>query len=71
MNEKQIDIDNEIEKKLTEEEVRAEYKLQRKDKIFRKCWPANNDSFYEWCSQYLDYQHITKKKNKKTFDKSF
>ena len=23
---------------------------------------ANNDSFYEWCSQYLDYQHITKKK---------
>ncbi len=50
------------EKKLTEEEVRAEYKLQRKDKIFRKCWPANNDSFYEWCSQYLDYQNITKKK---------
>ena len=24
----------------------------------------NNDSFYEWCSQYLDYQHITKKKRK-------
>ena len=53
------------EKKLTEEEVRAEYRLQRKDKIFAKCWHANNDSFYEWCSGYLDYQHITKKNRKK------
>ena len=59
------------EKKLTEEEVRAEYKLQRKDKIFRKCWPANNDSFYEWCSQYLDYQHITKKKKSKNIWQKF
>ena len=53
------------ERKLTEQEVREEYRLQRKDKIFAQCWPANNDSFYEWCSQYLDYQHITKKKKKR------
>ena len=51
------------EGKLTEQEVREEYRQQRKDKTFASCWPANNDSFYEWCSQYLDYKHITKKKN--------
>ena len=51
--------------KLTEKEVREEYRQQRKDKTFAQCWPANNDSFYEWCSQYLDYQHITKKKKKR------
>jgi len=48
--------------KLTEKEVREEYRNHRKDKVFAQCWPANNDSFYEWCSQYLDYKHITKKK---------
>ena len=53
------------EQKLTEEQVREEYRHQRKDKTFAQCWPANNDSFYEWCSQYLDYQHITKKNRKK------
>ena len=53
------------ERKLTEEEVRAEYRQHRKDKAFAECWPANNDSFYEWCSQYLDYKHITKKKKKR------
>ena len=53
------------ERKLTEEEVRKEYREHRKDKVFAKCWPANNDSFYEWCSGYLDYQHITKKNRKK------
>ena len=53
------------EQKLTEEQVREEYRQQRKDKTFAQCWPANNDSFYEWCSQYLDYQHITKKNRKK------
>ncbi len=53
------------ERKLTEEEVREEYRQQRKDKTFASCWPANNDSFYEWCSGYLDYQHITKKNRKK------
>ena len=53
------------EQKLTEEQVREEYRQQRKDKTFAQCWPANNDSFYEWCSEYLDYQHITKKNRKK------
>lgn len=53
------------EGKLTEQEVRDEYRKHRKDKTFAECWPANNDSFYEWCSQYLDYQHITKKKKKR------
>ena len=46
--------------KLTEKEVRAEYRKHRKDKVFAQCRPANNDSFYEWCSQYLEYKHITK-----------
>ena len=45
--------------KLTEEEVRQEFRKHRKDKVFAKCWSATNDSFYEWCSLYLDYQHIT------------
>ena len=53
------------ERKLTEQEVREEFRQQRKDKTFASCWPANNDSFYEWCSGYLDYQHITKKNRKK------
>ena len=52
------------EVKLTEQEVRDEYRKHRKDKAFAECWPANYDSFYEWCSQYLDYKHITKKKRK-------
>ena len=51
--------------KLTEEEVRQEFRKHRKDKVFAKCWSATNDSFYEWCSLYLDYQHITKKNKKK------
>lgn len=50
------------ETKLTEEQVRTEYKEHRKDKKFAECWPVNNDSFYEWCSQYLDYQHIKRNK---------
>ena len=53
------------DKLLTEEEVRKEYKEHRKDKVFAKCWPAKNDRFYEWCSMYLDYKHITKKKKKR------
>ena len=51
--------------KLTEEEVRQEFREHRKDKVFAKCWSATNYSFYEWCSLYLDYQHITKKNKKK------
>ena len=44
--------------KLTEQEVRAEYKEQRKDPVFAECWSNNDYDFYNWCSQYLDYQHI-------------
>ena len=51
------------DKLLTEAEVREMYReMRKKDKVFAECWPANNESFYEWCSQYLDYQHIRKKK---------
>ena len=28
------------EQKLTEEQVREEYRQQRKDKTFAQCWPA-------------------------------
>ena len=50
--------------KLTEKEVRKEYKEHRKDKAFAECWPDTNRAFYEWCSGYLDYKHITKKNRK-------
>ena len=36
---------SDTDKKLTEKEVREEYRQHRKDKTFRECWPANNDSF--------------------------
>ena len=49
------------EKQNREEQVREEYRQQRKDKTFAECWTCNNDSFYEWCSGYLDYKHITKR----------
>ena len=38
------------ERKLTEQEVREEYRKHRKDKAFAQCWP--------------DYKHITKKKKR-------
>ena len=57
------------EQKLTEEQVREEYRQQRKKiRHLLNVGLTNNDSFYEWCSQYLDYQHITKKKKKKMND---
>ena len=43
---------------LTEKEVRAEYNEQRKDPVFASCYSESNFDFYNWCSQYLDYQHI-------------
>lgn len=46
--------------KLTEKEVRAEFKEHRKDPVFAECWPNTDSAFYEWCSQYLDYKHIKK-----------
>ena len=45
---------------MTEKQVRSEYKQMRKtDPTFAECWPDTDRAFYEWCSQYLDYQHIT------------
>ena len=43
---------------LTEAQVRAEYNEQRKDPVFASCYSESNFDFYNWCSQYLDYQHI-------------
>ena len=43
---------------LSEKEVRAEFKEHRKDTVFAECWPDTDKHFYEWCSQYIDYQHI-------------
>ena len=45
--------------KLTEQEVRTEYNNFGKDPVAAQCWSSNDYDFYEWCSQYLDYQHIT------------
>ena len=49
--------------KLTEKEVRKEYKEHRKVKAFAECWPDTNRAFYEWCSGYLDYKHIKDKRD--------
>jgi len=43
---------------LSEKQVREEYREHRKDPVFAECWPDTNKHFYEWCSQYLDYNHI-------------
>ena len=48
------------DKLLTEAEVRKEFKDNRKDRVFADCWPNTDRAFYEWCSQYLDYKHITR-----------
>lgn len=47
---------------ISELEARTEYRQMReKDPVFAECWPDTNRNFYEWCSQYLDYQHIKEK----------
>ena len=47
------------DKKLTEKEVRKEFKeMRKKDKTFAEVWADTDRNFYEWCSQYLDYKHI-------------
>jgi len=44
---------------LTEKEVRAVYDKHRTDdNTFAVHWSGNDYDFYEWCSNYLDYQHI-------------
>ena len=47
---------------ITEKQARNDYRQMRKDDpVFAECWPDKDRSFYEWCSQYLDYQHIKDK----------
>ena len=47
---------------ITETEARSEYRQMRKDDTaFAECWPDTDKHFYEWCSGYLDYQHIREK----------
>ena len=46
----------------TEKEVREEYnKMRNDDPAFAECWSDDDYDFYEWCSGYLDYKHITRK----------
>jgi len=48
----------------TEKEARDEYNQMRiDDPIFSECWSNEDHDFYEWCSNYLDYKHIERKKN--------
>ena len=53
-----------IDKLLTEEEVRKEYREQRKNKIFAQCWIANNDSFYGGSFSILRLQTYNQEKEK-------
>ena len=48
---------------LTEKQVRAEYREHRKDPVFAELWPDTDRAFYEWCSQYLDYNHVKDKRD--------
>ena len=55
--------------KITEHDARYEFDiLISEDDIFDAQWGANNlkqleKNFYEWCSNYDDLKHITKKRN--------
>ena len=50
----------------TEKEARNEYHQMRKDdSTFAECWSDNDYDFYEWCSNYIDYQHIKRGNNEK------
>ena len=50
--------------KITEKQARDDYKQMRKDDpVFAECWPDTDRQFYEWCSQYLDYNHIKGKED--------
>jgi len=44
----------------TEKEIRQEYNQMRNDDpAFAECWSTDDHDFYEWCSGYGDYKHIT------------
>ena len=50
--------------KITEKQARTDYRQMRKDDpVFADCWPDTDRQFYEWCSQYLDYNHIKDKED--------
>ena len=45
---------------LTEKEVRAKYKeFLDTTPGAKDCLQDNDYDFYNWCSQYTDYKHIT------------
>ena len=45
----------------TKQEARQEYNQMRNDDpVFAECWSTDDHDFYEWCSDYLDYKHITR-----------
>jgi len=47
---------------ITEKQARQDYRQHRKeDPVFAELWPDTDKRFYEWCSGYLDYQHIKDK----------
>ena len=53
----------------TKDQVRKIYDNHRaNDKTFAECWSSDNHDFYEWCSQYTDYQKIKKKDSFDTID---
>mgnify|MGYP001179109708 FL=1 len=46
----------------TKEQAREEYnKMRKDDPAFAECWSDDDHDFYEWCSGYTDYNHITRK----------
>ena len=53
--------------KITEDEARYEFDILRsEDEMFDTQWSCNDlkqqeKNFYEWCSNYDDLKHITKK----------
>jgi len=54
---------NSTDSPLTEKQVREAFREHRKDLVFAECWPDTDRAFYEWCSQYLDYNHIKDKRD--------
>tara|TARA_R100000988_G_C3966520_1_gene149100 strand:- start:58 stop:228 length:171 start_codon:yes stop_codon:yes gene_type:complete len=55
--------------KITEHDARYEFDILRsEDKMFDTQWGCNDlkqqeKNFYEWCSNYEDLRHITKRIN--------
>ena len=59
IKEKSILKAKKLSNKLTEAQVRKEYKQFRKDVPGAdEVWHDKDRHFYKWCSMYLDYKHI-------------